>query len=225
MNNESFKTQWDIYDCTQLGKIKELEKGKSSPYVGFVYIFEWNNKIKIGSTAHPHKRIIDLRGVKKYGNVNQSGHVAISKECTNYAENERKLHKLFSEVRITGTELFDISFEDIVANIPQIELKNESKQKQEKGESLVEYFKKINTELLDKEMYDMINNHPEEFMYKLLEERYQMDMLAEKLAQIIGFHDPGLFKFYEKYPDAKYMTNEEDEEASYYYADLLQLQR
>lgn len=103
-----------VCDKTEIEKIIEIEKNKSSEYQGFVYIIGYDDCVKIGCTKRPYKRVKELNHmIEKYGS-RKLRKIFISDEHTNYYDNEKKLHIFFCEKRIAGTELFDVSFENAV---------------------------------------------------------------------------------------------------------------
>ncbi len=106
-----------VFTSEQLNEIKDLEKSKSSDYIGFFYVLEWNENVKIGCTAKPYKRMKQLKIVANYAKV-KIGMVAISQGHTNYRDNEKLLHSHFKHFRLESTELFDISFENAILNMP-----------------------------------------------------------------------------------------------------------
>lgn len=107
-----------VFNNEEFGEIRTIEQNKSSPYVGFFYILEWDNYIKIGCTKNPYQRIITLKHqAEKYGNV-IIGRYVLSVPHTNYQENEKLLHKTFDSYRINGTELFSLNMDIATKNIP-----------------------------------------------------------------------------------------------------------
>jgi hypothetical protein len=80
---------------------------------GYFYVLEYGNHVKIGSTRNPLQRIKNLsKNAHAYGSV-LTGQVAISPPHKNYFVHEKRLHSMFSEFRKPGTELFDISINDV----------------------------------------------------------------------------------------------------------------
>lgn len=126
-----------IFNNEEFGEVKNIEKANKGKHTGFFYILEYGNLVKIGSTKNPYQRIMSLkRGAETYGNL-KLGKVAISKPHTNYVSNEKRLHKLFSELRKSGSELFDISFDEAIRQIGDIEYLNESKEIEAKSENFL----------------------------------------------------------------------------------------
>lgn len=90
---------------------KEL---KIKEHNGVVYIIDCGDCVKIGCTKNPYSRLRCLMNVLgRYGN-RKIGKIAISKSCTNYYENEKRLHQIFSNNRIEGTELFKVNFNKVL---------------------------------------------------------------------------------------------------------------
>ncbi len=79
-----------------------------------MYIIDCGDCVKIGCTKSPDSRLRYLINVLgRYGN-RKIGKIAISKSCTNYYENEKRLHQAFSNSRIEGTELFKVNFDKVL---------------------------------------------------------------------------------------------------------------
>ena len=107
-----------IFNNEEFGEIRILEKGNKDKYTGFFYILEWNNIVKIGSTKNPYQRVLALkRTAENYGS-DKLGRIALSIPHTNYRDNERILHKFFSNCRKPDTELFNMEFEEVISKIP-----------------------------------------------------------------------------------------------------------
>lgn len=104
-----------IYDDVEDGLV-EIEYQKELG-IGYVYIAEWGNIVKIGCTQNPYYRIKELSCVANYSNVKIT-RIALSKIHSNYKENEKMFHNHFKKYRIEKTELFNISFDDALNNLP-----------------------------------------------------------------------------------------------------------
>lgn len=128
-----------IFENNIVDNLKQIEDMITNRYVGFIYILEWDDMVKIGCTTKPCQRFVALKNqAEKYGNV-QLGRVAISKEHTNYKKNELKLHQYFQEYRINGTELFKTSMEQVISEIPKCtEFLNESKSIEENNKLIAD---------------------------------------------------------------------------------------
>jgi hypothetical protein len=103
-----------IFNNPKFGEIRTVESGLKDTYLGVVYAVEYGDKLKIGYSTKPYTRIMVLkRNAEKYGNM-ALGRVCISSPHTNYREIESFLHGRFADLRIEGTELFNIKFDDFV---------------------------------------------------------------------------------------------------------------
>lgn len=110
--------QLQVFNNEEFGSVRTVEKENKDKHTGFFYILEWDNITKIGSTKRPYQRIMALkRSAENYGN-SKIGRATISVPHTNYVENEKLLHKVFEKSRKKGSELFDISFEEVLSKIP-----------------------------------------------------------------------------------------------------------
>lgn len=95
---------------------------KNVPCRGWVYVLEYGNGVvKIGCTRKLAQRYQNLvHSGADYGNV-QFGRMALSPACVNYRNMESHLHRHFAVYRKQGTELFNVSLEDVVTQISKIE--------------------------------------------------------------------------------------------------------
>lgn len=111
-----------IYEKEELKDINNLQKTKSNDYMGFIYAIEYGNKLKIGSSKQPYTRITSLkRQAEKYDNL-ELGRFTISREHTNYVDNEKIIDNYFKDRRKEATELFDLTIEEFVQNFDNIKL-------------------------------------------------------------------------------------------------------
>jgi len=136
-------SELQIFERAQHNEVLKVDSSKSNKYMGFFYILEYGEElIKIGSTKNPYKRLKDLvRSAEVYGKT-KIGRFAISKEHTNYVENEFFLHKYFKKFRISSCELFNISFSEALRIFPcSIIYKDESLHLSEKSEKLLKSLK------------------------------------------------------------------------------------
>ena len=86
----------------------------------------------------------------KYNNV-EIGRVALSIPHTNYRQNERILHNMFSQSRIGNTELFDIPFNDFNS----LDLKYENDfNKDRRAEAFIDFVMRF----VKGEFNDVLNN-------------------------------------------------------------------
>lgn len=132
-----------VFNNPEFGEIKNIEQENKNKYTGFFYILEWDNFVKIGSTKNPYQRLMALkRSAETYGQ-SQLGRIAFSVPHTNYKINEKKLHKNFSMHRKEKSELFDLSFDEVVSNLPNdMEYLDESEQIDKQAEDFLNGIKK-----------------------------------------------------------------------------------
>ena len=131
-----------VFELKDLNLIQQIEKSHSNSYMGFVYILELGNMVKIGSTYQPYQRLIALkRQAEKYGNI-ELGKFALSKEHTNYIENENMMHEHFKKFRKDGTELFNISMECAIEKFSKCaKLLDENEVKNKESEACFNFMK------------------------------------------------------------------------------------
>lgn len=136
----------NLFEKAEYDKVREIEKNKSSEYMGFFYLLEWGDDVKIGCTKNPYQRIMSFkRQAEKYGDK-IIGRYALSEPHTNYQENEKLLHKFFGSARIAGTELFSLPLDMAIRDIPQeIQLLDETEEKEHKAEQFLDFMKKFVT--------------------------------------------------------------------------------
>jgi hypothetical protein len=101
---------WTLYEHTEnLPKIRN-----NNPHLGFVYVVEYGDMVKIGFTVDARERFaVKYKPAQKLGY--ERGRCFLSPAHTNYLSTERTLHKHFAEYRAPNTELFRIKFNE---NIP-----------------------------------------------------------------------------------------------------------
>lgn len=136
----------NVFNRDNIAELKPLGKiNKDSIWFGHFYIVEFGDMVKIGSTNNPYNRYMAfVREGEKYGKT-KIGRFAVSARHTNYRENERALHKIYSSKRKEGTELFNVKFEDVI-NVPDaIKLLDESEKKNEDMHKTTELFKSFVT--------------------------------------------------------------------------------
>lgn len=127
-----------IYNSDNVNEIKILKP--SNKYMGYVYLLEWNDMIKIGYTRNPYQRYNDLKShAENYSNA-QIGKFVLFKEHTNYKQNEYKLHQYFKDYRKPDTELFAVKIEQVLSEIHNIiSFLNETKKYKEKDEMIYKF--------------------------------------------------------------------------------------
>lgn len=143
MENNTYNKDILLYSESNLKKM-----GKVNSWLGVFYLLEYDNYIKIGCTKNPYQRYKQLvRNAKNYNNTN-IGRFFISPWHTNYCDNEKILHKHFEKYRKPDTELFDITIEDFLSQMPIIKYEDDSEEKDKKVESAaIGMFKYFHPEL------------------------------------------------------------------------------
>lgn len=131
-----------IYDDNDVDKLKVLTR--TNKYMGYIYALEWDDMVKIGYTTNPYKRYNELKSYAENYSKSHIGKFALSREHTNYKNNEYKLHQHFKKHRKKGTELFDVTIHQVITEIPKCLLfLNESKEIKEKTKQEVNTMSKI----------------------------------------------------------------------------------
>jgi hypothetical protein len=96
---------------------------------GYIYAAEYGEYIKIGYTVSPKTRLGNHAATaKNYGNIT-TGRVLLSPPHKSYQKTEKLLHGYFKEYRKEGTELFEMPFDGLKAQIRGaiLEVKEEAK--------------------------------------------------------------------------------------------------
>ncbi len=134
---------FQIFNSDDIDHIKAIEDTAPNYYMGFIYILEYGENVKIGYSQKPNNRIKQLKRQAEYGQL-ALGSIAISKPHTNYRENEKLLHQHFKQYRISGTELFFITLQQILSDLPNdLIFLDESEKLTKKSEQTLEGFKKL----------------------------------------------------------------------------------
>lgn len=126
--------------CTELPTAYQKDP---DAWLGYFYILEYGRWVKIGSTKNPIERYSSLkRTAEKYGSATL-GRIGISKPHTNYKESEQILHKRFYQYRISGSELFDVSFDTILSELSHVSLlyKDETQKLEAETDAFTEFAK------------------------------------------------------------------------------------
>ena len=88
--------------------------------IGVIYAVEYGDLVKIGCTRNPKIRLFALKSqCEKYSNK-RFGRVLISEFHCGYSGTEHELHAAFSPKRITDTELFTVTLEEVQKAIKQM---------------------------------------------------------------------------------------------------------
>ena len=99
----------DMYIIDDINNLKPRVNSR----MGYIYAIEWGDKIKIGKTKNPKRRLKELTTIADYGEI-KIGDVAVSIQHTNYSETENLIHKHFNKFRIGKTEVFNITMDDVL---------------------------------------------------------------------------------------------------------------
>lgn len=132
-----------IFNNSEFKEMRTTDKNLKDTYLGVVYALEYGDKLKIGCSKQPYTRVMALRrNAEKYGNA-ILGRICISIPHTNYKEIESFLHKRFSNFRVEGTELFDVTFNDFVKIFKneKIDFKDETEKFEKKSQAFFEAMK------------------------------------------------------------------------------------
>lgn len=92
---------------------------------GCCYVVEIDGNIKIGCTTNLRTRLSTITNhLQKYSDV-KIGRFAYTEPHINYKENEKLLHLHFSSKRKEATELFFMSFDEFLNNVPCLKYETE----------------------------------------------------------------------------------------------------
>lgn len=121
MECKSEKAFIKIYSKIDLKNFELISKEEKQHGIGYFYLVEINNNVKIGCTQNPVQRynILEREIVKYAGGT--IGKMALSQPHGNYQENEKYLHNYFSKYRVDGTELFVGNLNFFIDNLPELE--------------------------------------------------------------------------------------------------------
>lgn len=136
---------WHPFNEKAKNTLRELSSYGS--YHGVVYVLKWGPLVKIGCTAHPEQRIVNLCSLaKNYAEV-EVGRLAITPLHKNYYETEKLIHQNFSKQRISKGELFDVPFLEAVEFLDSLEYEKYTQEELEaiktENERSLEMFKSI----------------------------------------------------------------------------------
>lgn len=102
--------------------MEENKRNVTAYSLGCVYAVEFGNVVKIGFTTDFEKRIKSLKQTLRYRNEKKKiGKMYCSNEMRYARRAEAFLHKRFKGMRIEGTELFRITFEEAEKAIKEVE--------------------------------------------------------------------------------------------------------
>lgn len=124
-------------------KGQQVRTAKQNDYLGYFYVLECTDVLKIGSTRNPYVRLSQLRRtLQNYGN-HQLIKMYVSSPCTNYKDNEVLLQDRFSKSRLKGTELFKTDIHQVLRVARQLKLENNSESLKEDAKDTFEFFKDL----------------------------------------------------------------------------------
>ena len=110
--------------------VDQLPASGSTPWHGYVYAIEYGNGIKIGHTTNLRSRIKSIkRTAANYSNLD-TGRIAYSREHTNHKEVELLLHRFYAEHRVDKCERFNVTIDQFLSTVPDIDFRDESDAKQ-----------------------------------------------------------------------------------------------
>lgn len=115
-----------IFNNPQFGDIRTVDEKLKGTYLGVVYVLEYGSMVKIGSTNAPYRRLWTLcHQANDYGNCG-TGRFAFTIGHTNFRENEKTVHNLFKDKRKIGSELFDITFEQVIGELKKLDFQDKT---------------------------------------------------------------------------------------------------
>lgn len=113
-----------IFNSSDFGEIPNSNENG----FGYVYVIGFDDKVKIGCTTNPKNRIKTIERILRNFAGTEIKKVALSEAHSNYYGNEKHVHNMFSEYRISGSEVFNIPFDEVVCkDFSEIECKREIK--------------------------------------------------------------------------------------------------
>lgn len=103
-----------IFNSDEFCKIKDFQNSKPNTVMGIIYAIGYNNGYsKIGMSSVPAERVSVLKHYISDYMQKPVEKIMISKWHTNYRQNEKLLHKAFSDCCIPNTELFAVDVGEI----------------------------------------------------------------------------------------------------------------
>lgn len=102
-------TFWIKYD----NDLKKDYKNNDNS-LGVVYVIEYGDNLKIGSTTNIVNRYYQLKHMSEDYHSTKIGNCYFTKLHQKFTKNEHILHDVFKDKRINNTELFSISLDDFL---------------------------------------------------------------------------------------------------------------
>ena len=173
-------------NITEKGKlitVHELKQIKREKGLGYFYIIEYGNGVKIGNTDNPYNRYKTIEHLALHYGDTAIGRMFLSYAHSNYIQNERLLHKHFSYCRLYGdkSERFDIKFDETINSLPDIKLKSQIEEEydERKMRETAKFFWRITNNTAGLELIDKLEKiEIEEGIVDLLEE---LNIKAEQI--------------------------------------------
>ena len=119
----------------------DVPKHGETDWHGCVYVTEYGDALKIGHTTNLQQRMKSITSQAKNYSSKKIGRIVFSKLHTNHKENELALHRFFKKYRVGKSELFDLTYEEFLKELPSLEFKDESKEKQAKSDAFLQGMK------------------------------------------------------------------------------------
>ena len=90
----------DLAIWKEYNDVNWIEDNKHAAHLGYVYLIEYGQHVKIGSTKRPARRMKQLNSIAvNYAGLT-IGKIVISRPHTNFTENESQLHRLYGDKRV-----------------------------------------------------------------------------------------------------------------------------
>jgi len=148
-----------VFENEEFGKLKAYKPDSMGE--GYVYAVEYGDFVKIGSSINPYMRLQTfIRDAENYNNT-KIGRVVVTPSHSNYKNNERFLHNHYATKRKQGTELFSISLNEYVREIPSIvTFEHNSRFNEEALDGLMQVFKELLTPSWGNDFLNIIRTYP-----------------------------------------------------------------
>jgi len=160
--------EWKIFEKSEYELMKELDFNNCSK-AGYIYILEYGEYVKIGTTKEPYKRVRNLSSLgRDYANI-ETGRIAVSPTHTNRNSNENILHELFSDKRVKNGELFSVSLENALKTIRE----NPLEYLLEESKNDIEDFSKWLTHMFIGNRYNLPKRKTKPPIYVCWEEEFE----------------------------------------------------
>lgn len=128
-----------------------LEVGDNR-HTGVIYGVEYGDVLKIGYSQNIIKRYNQLKQTTNYSEK-RIGNIEISKNHTNFRENEKILQQHFKDKRVGKTELFNITIDEFKSVLNTLDYKDESVEISKDNRNRVEFLKSIVFGMCNKDQF------------------------------------------------------------------------